>query len=277
MLTGGGSATRNIAIPDMDSTLLLPDTPIVPQDTLDLYAAYSGAAYNISDNWNCGTECQHPGTEGTTVIYHRNNDTFSSVGFIATNANNKNIIVSFRGTAGLGDWLENYLLDPIDWLENINGFSVVSGFLTGYLVVSVEVVQIVVDLSTKFPDYKIVATGHSLGGSRAALFVADMTTKYPNIASQMKLFTYGQAKCGNKVFAKYMDSLGIRIFREVNKGDIVPHLPWDITQYVHFGTEAWVDFSGKAMFCKSGNYSHCSAGISPLSYSFVDHTTYKDL
>ncbi|KAJ2068354.1 hypothetical protein GGI08_000911 [Coemansia sp. S2] len=253
------------------------DAPVVLQDTLDLYAAYAGAAYNISKNWTCGTECKHSGTEGTTVLYHWNNDTFPSVGFIATNAHSKTIIVSFRGTTVIGDWMENYFLDPVDWPENVNGASVVTGFLSGYLVVSVEVAQFVYDLSVKFPDYKIVATGHSLGGARASFFVADLTLKYPNITSRMELYTYGQPKCGNKAFAQYMDNLGIPTFREVNRGDIVPHLPSDYTRYVHFGNEVWFTFSGKTVLCKSGKYSSCSASLSPLSYSFSDHTTYKDL
>ncbi|KAJ2893803.1 hypothetical protein GGI21_005379, partial [Coemansia aciculifera] len=155
--------------------------------------------------------------------------------------------------------MENFELVPTSWPDSVTGSNVVSGFLSGYLIASTQVVQTVVDLSAQLPDYAIVATGHSLGGSRASLFVADLTTKYPKLAPRVQLYTYGQAKCGNQEFAQYMDTLGISIVREVNKGDIAPHLPLDNQPYVHFGTEAWVTFSEQTVFCKSGDYGHCSA------------------
>ncbi|KAJ2415259.1 hypothetical protein H4218_001541 [Coemansia sp. IMI 209128] len=273
ILTGSG----NTAAPDMRDTLPSPNAPAVPQDTLDLYAAYSGAAYNVSTSWDCGTECQHPGTEGTVVMYHWNTPLVTSTGYIAINSNIKTIVVAFRGSNEPGDWVQDFELEPTNWPDNISGSSVVSGFLSGYLITSAQVIQTVVSLSAKFPGYTIVATGHSLGGSRASLFVADLTTKYPDLASRVQLFTYGQAKCGNQAFAQYMDSLDILIFREVNKGDITPHLPFDNRPYVHFGTEAWVTFSDQTVFCKSGEYDHCSASLPPASYNFADHSTYKGL
>ncbi|KAJ2742196.1 hypothetical protein GGI20_004657 [Coemansia sp. BCRC 34301] len=243
-----------------------------------MYAAYSGAAYNIStESWDCGAECRHPGTEDTAIEYHWNTQGISSTGYIATSANKKTIIVAFRGSKDFGDWMEDFALEPASWPDNISGSNVVSGFLSGYLVVSSQVVQTVVDLSARLPGYAIVATGHSLGGSRAALFVADLTTRYPKLASRVQLFTYGQAKCGNQEFAQYMDSLGISIFREVNKGDIAPHLPIESSLYVHFGSEAWIDFSEKIVFCKSGDYSRCSASLSPAVYNLADHSSYRGL
>ncbi|KAJ2355966.1 hypothetical protein H4S02_012832, partial [Coemansia sp. RSA 2611] len=182
----------------MRDTLPSPNAPAVPQDTLDLYAAYSGAAYNVSTSWDCGTECQHPGTEGTVVMYHWNTPLVTSTGYIAINSNIKTIVVAFRGSNEPGDWVQDFELEPTNWPDNISGSSVVSGFLSGYLITSAQVIQTVVSLSAKFPGYTIVATGHSLGGSRASLFVADLTTKYPGLASQVQLFTYGQAKCGNQ-------------------------------------------------------------------------------
>ncbi|KAJ2099222.1 hypothetical protein IW146_009819, partial [Coemansia sp. RSA 922] len=273
-LTGGSSNTVNT---DIRNILSSPSAPAIPQETLDLYAAYSGAAYNISTSWSCGTECQHPGTEGTVIMYHWDTPVITSTGYIAVNNNKKTIVVAFRGSNEPGDWAEDFALEPANWPDNISGSSVVSGFLSGYLIASTQVVQTVVNLSKKFPDYTIVATGHSLGGARASLFVADLTTKYPSLAPRVQLFTYGQAKCGNQAFAQYMDNLGIPIYREINRGDLAPHLPFDNRPYVHFGTEAWVTFSDETVFCKSGDYSRCSASLSPAAYSIADHSTYKGL
>ncbi|KAJ2556533.1 hypothetical protein GGH95_005347 [Coemansia sp. RSA 1836] len=278
LFTGGGSSSSTTAVPSLQAALALPSAAAVPQPTLDLYAAYAGAAYSISSTaWDCGAECQHPGTEGTVVKYHWDTPIVTSTGYIATNANKMVIIVAFRGSGNPGDWVESFGLAPTNWPDNVSGSSVVSGFLSGYLIASTQVIKTVVDLSAQFPGYAIVATGHSLGGSRAALFVADLTKKHPRLTPRMQLFTYGQAKCGNHKFAQYMDTLGIPIVREVNKGDIAPHLPLDNSPYVHFGTEAWVTLSDKTVFCKSGDYSHCSASLSPASYNIADHSTYRGL
>ncbi|KAJ2038164.1 hypothetical protein H4S04_008415, partial [Coemansia sp. S16] len=87
-LTGGSSNTVNT---DIRNILSSPSAPAIPQETLDLYAAYSGAAYNVSTSWSCGTECQHPGTEGTVIMYHWDTPVITSTGYIAVNNNKKTI------------------------------------------------------------------------------------------------------------------------------------------------------------------------------------------
>ncbi|KAJ1999907.1 hypothetical protein GGI04_004372, partial [Coemansia thaxteri] len=174
--------------------------------------------------------------------------------------------------------MQDFAISPTSWPSDISGSNVVSGFLSGYLVASPLVLQNVVELATQYPSCRIVATGHSLGGSRASLFVADLTLRYPKLTPRVYLYTYGQAKCGNQVFSQYMDTLGVPIFREVNRGDIAPHLPFENENpYVHFGTEAWVNLSNQTVFCKTGEYGHCSASLSPTAYNLADHSTYKGL
>ncbi|KAJ2502411.1 hypothetical protein GGH96_001074 [Coemansia sp. RSA 1972] len=241
-----------------------------------MYAAYAGATYTISNSWNCKNECEHPGTEGTEVLYNWDTQRVTSNGYIARNPDKKLIIVAFRGSAETGDWVESFMANPVQWPSTISGSIVVRGFLEGYLVSSEDVLQNTADLAAKYPDHNIVAVGHSLGGARASMFVADLSINYPRLVSRVQLYTYGQAKVGNDVFADYMDNLNAPMYRVVNKGDIAPHLPL-VGNMVHFGTEIWLTANGQSTVCKKGDYSKCSESLPAIDYNFLDHSTYPGL
>ncbi|KAI8320395.1 alpha/beta-hydrolase [Martensiomyces pterosporus] len=226
--------------------------------------------------WNCGAECNHPGTEGTVVEWRWDTSLISSDGYIARNPQNKVIVASFRGSVDLGDWAESFTAELVPWPASVKGSLVAGGFLSGYAEASEKVTSQVANLAAKYPDHSLVATGHSLGGSRASFFVADMSIKHPELVQRLRLFTYGQAKGCNRVFANMMDGMGIPVFREVYKGDIAPHLPFTDPDYVHFGTEAWVNDQG-ITFCKSSDTSNCSERLPPIEYNIPDHTKYPGL
>ncbi|KAJ2398035.1 hypothetical protein GGI23_003329 [Coemansia sp. RSA 2559] len=247
------------------------------QTTLDLFAAYAGAAYHDMREWTCTPECQDPGTSGTVIDYTWDIRTITSNGYIAHNPSKRIIIVAFRGSQELGDWLENLDLSHYPWPSQIDGSSVVSGFLSGYLVARSLVIQNVLALTTRFPDYTIVATGHSLGASRAAMFVADLALQHPELQYRIRLYTYGQAKCGNRSFANFMNGSGIPITRVVNKGDITPHLPQDDPTLVQFGTEVWYTLTNDTIVCPSGDYSRCSESLPQTALNTNDHSTYPGL
>ncbi|KAJ1668097.1 hypothetical protein IW140_000736 [Coemansia sp. RSA 1813] len=247
------------------------------QTTLNLYAAYAGAAYNDMDEWTCTPECQDPGTSGTVIDYTWDIGVVTSNGYVAHNPNKRIIVVAFRGTNEPGDWLQDLTLTHYPWPSQIAGSSVISGFLSGYLVARPLVIQNVLDLATRFPGYSIVATGHSLGASRAAMFVADFALQHPELRQRLQMYTYGQAKCGNKSFADFMNGSGIPITRVVNKGDIAPHLPGDDPTLVQFGTEVWYTPTNDTVTCTNEDYSKCSEGLPQTALNIADHSTYPNL
>ncbi|KAJ2595205.1 hypothetical protein H4R99_005443 [Coemansia sp. RSA 1722] len=241
--------------------------PGIDREKIDLYAAYAGAAYLIdSDDWDCGVQCSRPGTEGTVIKYRWSIPVVTSDGFIALNPNKKIIIVSFRGSAEFGDWVEDFTTSFADWPKSGAGAQVGMGFLGGYQVASPLILRTIIELSINYPDYMIVATGHSLGGARASMFAADISANYPHLLARLELYTYGQPKCGDKGFADYMDSLDFQKIREVNKADIAPHLPSADWGYYHFGTEVWVSVEDQYLVCQRSNYSMCSESIPAFSY-----------
>lgn len=65
------------------------------------------------------------------------------------------------------------------------------------------------------PTYRVVSTGHSLGGSMASLFVFFMSSLNQFPGTNYVLATYGQPRTGNKGYANYMNALTIPMARVV--------------------------------------------------------------
>ncbi|KAJ1840784.1 hypothetical protein LPJ73_006325, partial [Coemansia sp. RSA 2703] len=243
---------------------------------LKLYAAYSGASLNITSNlWNCGVQCNHPETQGTEVIYHWDNHHIATNGYIAANHQRHEIIVVYRGSVVAADWIEDFTVNRADWPESVPGSRVSTGFLQGYHAANPQAMDIVLELIKQYPRYRIVATGHSLGGARASLFVADIATRYPELRSRIQLYTYGQPRCGNPDFARYMESFDIPYIRVINKGDLFAHLPIILLGYVYFGTEVWMLKDNEYAICQSDDCSKCSETLPLPRLNADEHYQYE--
>ncbi|KAJ7830429.1 Alpha/Beta hydrolase protein [Mycena olivaceomarginata] len=87
---------------------------------------------------------------------------------------------------------------------------------------------------SRFPKYTVIVTGHSLGGSLAALGATSLKIALPKVT--IMLYTFGQPRTGDNEFATFVEStLGVdNIFR-----DGVPTIIPRILGYEHHGTEYW--------------------------------------
>lgn len=96
------------------------------------------------------------------------------------------------------------------------------GFLDAYNAVALDVLRIVQDQLAVHPSYRIIVTGHSLGGAIAALGAISIKSALPSVP--IKLFTFGvcsywlcvgisligllgQPRVGNTSFADYVERL----------------------------------------------------------------------
>jgi hypothetical protein len=143
------------------------------------------------------------------------------------------VLLAFRGTESLGDWLGNMRL-----LSTTRPYGVVhSGFLAAYLIAQGQITSAlrVAGASHK----RLVLTGHSLGGALAAIFAAEERSRF-NIRS---IYTYGQPRTGKGDFVSlFADEFANRYFRFVNDDDIVPRVP---PGYSHIGRLIHFDAQGK--------------------------------
>ncbi|KAJ6468240.1 Alpha/Beta hydrolase protein, partial [Mycena sanguinolenta] len=88
------------------------------------------------------------------------------------------------------------------------------------------------------PDYTVVSTGHSLGGSLAGLWAVSLKSNSPD--TPMRLYTYGQPRTGNQEYADMVNSMyGAESFRYVRTTDSVPTAFPMLLGCRHHGVEYW--------------------------------------
>ncbi|XP_058786993.1 triacylglycerol lipase OBL1-like [Vicia villosa] len=128
---------------------------------------------------------------------------------------------------------------------------------------------------------KFIVTGHSLGGALATLFPAILVFHDETFLLERLegVYTFGQPRVGDGVFAKYMDKNlkenGVQFYRMVYSYDIVPRLPPDLNDILfrHFGTCLYFDrsFNGKKMLEEPNkNYFSLSAIIPMTTNAFCE-------
>ncbi|KAI8323418.1 alpha/beta-hydrolase, partial [Martensiomyces pterosporus] len=199
-----------------------------------------------------------------------------SHGFVAHKSDTKEIIISFRGTKTITDWITDADFALHDWPSDIRDSKVHKGFLEAYTSVSVQVKSAVLGLIERYPDYSVVFTGHSLGGAQAAIALTDFLVSHANYKSKLSLYTYGQPRTGNGAFAGWLSAQGVPIYRTTYHYDIVPHIPPKILGYAHHTQEAYyAPNSNSAVLCGSSSENKsCSDGALFFKLTPADHKLY---
>jgi pimeloyl-ACP methyl ester carboxylesterase len=146
------------------------------------------------------------------------------------------LVVAFCGTDDVQDWLFNLNYRQT---ETDNGCRVHEGFDLAYRSLKRDINYYV----NKFPDKRLVVTGHSLGGAIATRYALDCNH------TNAVCVTFGAPRIGPDI----KPYTRIRIIRYVNDADIVPHLPpcflpISMLTYRHFAHETYTILnSGKVV------------------------------
>jgi triacylglycerol lipase len=129
------------------------------------------------------------------------------------------VILSFRGSVSVGDWINNTSISLRLWPGE--GF-VHTGFASALDAVWPEVAAL---LERYAAGRTLWFTGHSLGGALAMLAAVKYRTEAQG--SVDGVYTFGMPKVGNQKFTAAVDSLlKGRAFAILNEGDFVPWLPF---------------------------------------------------
>lgn len=140
------------------------------------------------------------------------------------------LLVAFRGTESLGDWL-----------GNLNAFGtrksygrVHRGFWGGFQMVR----ELLEEAFSQLDAKPVVITGHSLGGALATIAAAE----WDGVRDISAVYTFGQPRVGQENFGDFVASnFGQRFHRFVNDDDIVPRVP---PGYDHVGRLFHFDANG---------------------------------
>ncbi|KAI0318750.1 alpha/beta-hydrolase [Amylostereum chailletii] len=195
-------------------------------DDLIFYFQYASSAYDIV--------CARP--NGNTMIASIFNAVTDTQGFIVRDDTRREIVVALRGSTSPVDFLvdSQIALVPID-IPGVNapsGTKVHFGFQTAWNSVASEVISTVKNELDAHPGYGIVTTGHSLGGALSSLAGITMQQNFPSMS--VRMYTYGQPRVGNTLYALFVDfSLSFNIFRVVHTDDGVPTIIPPVLGYRH--------------------------------------------
>lgn len=102
-------------------------------------------------------------------------------GFVAVDSTNRKIVVSFRGSSSVRNWLANvdFNVMPTDLCD---GCTVHQGFWRSWLEARPGILAAVQEAVSRNPGYGIVCTGHSLGGALATLSAATLRNNGYDVA-----------------------------------------------------------------------------------------------
>ena len=144
----------------------------------------------------------------------------------------KKYILAFPGTRNniLELLSEATHMKLVNFYDTDNGIKVVNYFYK----VEQAIFNLVFSESTlqdisNHPGYQFIFTGHSMGGSVAALMLYNaMVNNYLTEKNSPALITFGMPRTGNEDWVIDFNSRIKNIFRVERDGDIVPSLPYSI-------------------------------------------------
>lgn len=157
-------------------------------------------------------------------------------GFIALDHTRKLIVIAFRGTESI----RNYLVDFEIWLKKIHlckGCKAHAGYWLTWKTSRHEVLSALRNATALQPDYKLIVTGHSLGGALATLCAADLRHR----GHELSLYSYGSPRTCNTALANWITGQVGGNFRVTHLNDPVVQLPLPLGGYQHFAPEYYLD------------------------------------
>ncbi|KAJ5746109.1 hypothetical protein N7520_011291 [Penicillium odoratum] len=197
----------------------------------DSYTAKAGTKLSCSAG-----NCPDVEAAGATIVYDFSNTTITdTAGFIALDETNKAIILSFRGSYSVRNWLADVDF-PYTNPGLCDGCEAESGFWNSWANVRDPISKILNETVADYPDYELVVVGHSLGAGIATLAAANLRGMgHPSI----KMYAYASPRVANPALANYITAQGNN-YRFTHTDDPVPKLPLLAMGYVHIGPEYWI-------------------------------------
>mmetsp|Transcript_16756 Transcript_16756/g.25039 ORF Transcript_16756/g.25039 Transcript_16756/m.25039 type:complete len:288 (+) Transcript_16756:108-971(+) len=235
------------------------------------YAAYCNET--SIERWDCKW-CKQLSSLNFIVTLAASNSSEKTFAFVGYSDKEKHIIVSFRGSHNLKNFIEDIEYTKRDYPLFGNGSRVHHGMFGAYQSLKNQVFPEVCKLKKIYPSYDVVVTGHSLGAAMATFLSADLTS----VGIVPFQYDYGRPRTGNKAFAQIWDKKIPVSFRHVNNRDLVPHLLGEIFGFFHSTQEVWEHPGRVFKLCSetNGEDPTCSDSLR-FPNSVSDHLHYFDL
>jgi hypothetical protein len=237
---------------------------------------YCKAAYCPSSTlqgWNCGPSCQFHGRFQLKGVY--DNATIQSQGFSGYDPSADQIVVAFRGTSNIVNWISDLDFTKVPYPDADCGCEVHQGFLGEWASLAGDVLPDVSALVQEHPTAQVLVTGHSLGAAVSMLAAMDIF----KITRKVSVYNFGEPRVGDSKWAAWAGSRleqGVQ-FRVTHKADPVPHLPPESFGFLHCPHELWYDNDGNTTWSNcndtvSEEDPKCSDSVIPIGIE--DHLLY---
>jgi hypothetical protein len=191
-------------------------------------------------DYKCLIGC--PDYKITKTFEHVLLGTFAIAGYEPTT---KEIIISHRGTSNIRNWLRDFSYGKTKMTGAPEGVLLHEGFWGVYQSTAKDLNQYLMTMldNPQFKGYKVVFTGHSLGGAVSTIHAIDMASKVKAKGFEVELYAYHAPRAGNQAFVDYAIAQNITIARYTNRGDLVSHVAPRQFDFVHVPGEFHTDFS----------------------------------
>lgn len=127
------------------------------------------------------------------------------------------------------------------------------------------------NLLSLHPDYRIIVTGHSLGGAVATLASISLIRAGLDVLH----YSCGSPRVGNTDFASYTKkSFKMMPQRITHYKDIVPHTPYESLGYVHIVSEVFEDENHSIYGCEGPSDNTCAEQFQFYQSNVNDHMLY---
>ena len=158
-------------------------------------------------------------------------------GWFCLDKPNQRLVVAFRGTQFIHDWLDDFDFVPAPYAPVPGRGTVHEGFQIVYLAVRDNLLALLNKYSAGYRE--LLITGHSLGGALCPLATLDLLNVNSNLSPVV--YTWAAPRVGHDDFVTFFNTHVNICYRIVNVWDVVPHLPPDIAGYEHEGNQVTID------------------------------------
>lgn len=251
------------------------------------YVRWVGVSYcsaRAIETWTC-KPCAAPTVPLTRVTYLFN-ATSNVTGVVGFSASTTEVVVAFRGTIGVEEWLEDFDISMVPAAQSLaanatcagclvsKGFSVDTyASIRGQLAAAVRATLAAAPAASA----RVVVLGHSLGAAIAEVATFDLLAQGFPVAAH---YSFGTPRVGNAAWAAAwaaaVDAAGAAHFRIVHNLDLVPRLPPNVVfGFVHPPREVFYNENQSAFtLCDAANGEDPACSDADTDFKLSDHDVY---
>lgn len=206
------------------------------------YVQHAAAAYCNVDNAagskvKCtANACRDVEKNSATIVKTFSGSVTGINGYVSTDSTRKEVVVSIRGSNNIRNWIANLNFGQKS-CNLVSNCGVHTGFQTAWDEIAGSAKAAVSSALTANPGYKLVTTGHSLGGAVATL----AATYLRRDGFPADVYSFGSPRVGNDRFVNFVTQQPGAEYRVTHGRDPVPRLPPIIFGYRHTSPEYWLD------------------------------------